>query len=150
MKTNERGLTLLETMVAIVILAIVIMQMAMVPLLSKSGLSKSKTTTQATAAANDKMELFYNVLSRTKTGTNRFPGYDSLLAPPNNGGNDYYLASTGDTIYRSWTIQRRPGGVDSGIVRVQVWCRFRTGLKLDSMFFTTDLAQRDSLPGFKD
>jgi prepilin-type N-terminal cleavage/methylation domain-containing protein len=150
MKRNERGMTLLETMVAVVILAIAILHMAMVPLLSQAAIRNSQASARATSAGRDKMEQFMGVLAKTRGGTPPYSGYDSLvLLPKYNNGNDSVVTADG-TVLRRWRILRQTGpmsGADTGYATVQVVCRYKTGLsRYDSIDVTTYLAKRDTLP----
>jgi len=151
MKRNERGMTLLETMVAIVILAIAILHMAIVPLLSQASIRNSQATARATSAGRDKMEQMMGVLAKTRGGTPPYSGYDSLvLLPKYNNFNDSVITADG-TVFRRWRILRQtgPSGADTGYATVRVVCRYKTGLsRYDSIDVTSFLAKRDTLPTF--
>jgi prepilin-type N-terminal cleavage/methylation domain-containing protein len=147
MKHNEQGMTLLETMVAVVILAIAILHMAMVPLLSQASIRNSQATARATGAGRDKMEQLMGVLAKTRGGTPPYSGYDSLvLLPKYNNFHDSVITADG-TVFRRWTITRAQTNPDTGYAIVRVVCRYKTGLsKYDSIDVSTYLAKRDTLP----
>jgi len=156
MKTNERGMTLLETMVAIVILAIAILHMALVPLLSQAAIKNSQATARATTAGKDKIEKFANIINRTYGGNNPYAGYDTLY---NNygplSGHTSDACTTQDGIVRRhwWLIKHFAPGppvVDSGYMTVRLNCVYSMGLnRIDSVQFTTEIAKRDTLPWYR-
>jgi len=152
MKRNERGMTLLETMVAVVILAIAILHMAMVPLLSQAGIRNSQATARATSAGRDKMEQMMGVLAKTRGGTPPYSGYDSLVLLPKYNNFRDSISTADGMVVRWWTITRAPSGsgADTGYAIIQVWCRYKTGLsRFDTLQFRSYLAKRDTLPAYQ-
>jgi prepilin-type N-terminal cleavage/methylation domain-containing protein len=151
MKRNERGMTLLETMVAVVILAIAILHMAMVPLLSQAAIRNSQATARATSAGRDKMEQMMGVLAKTRGGTPPYSGYDSLVLLPKYNNFRDSISTADGMVDRWWTIVRAPSsGPDTGYAIVTVNCRYKTGLsRYDTLTFRTYLAKRDTLPAYQ-
>jgi prepilin-type N-terminal cleavage/methylation domain-containing protein len=156
MKTNERGMTLLETMVAIVILAIAILHMAIVPLLSQAAIKNSQATARATTAGKDQIEKFVNIINRTYGGSNPYAGYDTLwnkYGPLSGNTSDSFLTQDG-IVQRHWWLTKHgkpaPSPVDSGYMTVRLNCVYKMGLnRTDSVQFTTDIAKRDTLPWYR-
>jgi prepilin-type N-terminal cleavage/methylation domain-containing protein len=151
MKHNEQGMTLLETMVAVVILAIAILHMAMVPLLSQAGIRNSQATARATSAGRDKMEQMMGVLAKTRGGTPPYDGYDSLVLLLKYNNFRDSISTADGMVVRWWTITRAPSsGPDTGYAILTVNCRYKTGLsRYDTLTFRTYLAKRDTLPSFQ-
>jgi len=146
MKRNERGMTLLEVMVAVVILGIVVMQMSVVPLMSLSAIRRSQGAARATAAARDKVEELQNLIARSHQG---FCGYDTLNLVYNGGWVSDSVNTVDGVVYRRTTVQF-PGGFDTlGFVGATIQCSVVIGRRPQVFVFNTNLAQRDSLPGFR-
>ena len=147
MKRNERGMTLLEVMVAMVILAIVVLHMSIVPLMSLDGIRRSQGAARATAAARDQAEKMQNFLARSSAN---FPGYDSLYTlyqnPP---GRLDSIKTVDGVVFTTTLMQKRPGVVDSGVATVTVRCSSQVGAKYQTYVYQTDLAKRDTLPFFE-
>jgi len=153
MKTNERGMTLLETMVAIVILAIAILHMAIVPLLSQAAIKNSQATARATTAGKDQIEKFVNIINRTYGGSNPYAGYDTLWNKYGPTGTNACTTQDG-IVQRHWWLTKHgkpaPSPVDSGYMTVRLNCVYTMGLnRTDSVQFTTDIAKRDTLPWYR-
>lgn len=95
--TGQRGMTLVEVMVALVILAIALAWLAPLIIIAMHGTRRGGDLTQATTAAQDKLEEFRN------------KSYTYLLDNPT--GQD-----TLSGVVRSWTIAEEPG--HEGLVRI--------------------------------
>ncbi len=148
MKQNEQGMTLLETMVAITILAIAILHMALVPLLSLGMIRTSQTMTRITGAGKDKLEQINNVLARSNSKTG-YVRYDSLITTNAGMGNDAYTTQDG-TVGRFWQITaHRNWPVDSGYITVTLQCSTLYQGKYLKNTFTTMYARRDTIPSYK-
>jgi len=140
-RREARGATLIELMVAVVLLAIVVMFIAVIPTLSQRRIWTSNMVSGATGGARDKMEQFRSVLARTGT---TYSGYDTLKK---------YWASGTDTfvqtevrVVRRWTFTT--WSPDSGKGRMVLWCIPLDGTKrsIDSLRFEAWFAKRDTLP----
>lgn len=123
---REDGMTLLEVMVAMILLAIVALYLAGVPILSSTAIRESNKSTKANMAVRDKIEEFRREISRSNQMT-QFDGYDALLlANPNNQwrpvGSPEIVNIGGERFGRRWKVDtlpmgRRPqGATQPGIV----------------------------------
>lgn len=144
MKRNERGLTLLEVMVAIVILAIVILHMAVVPLMSLNAIRRSQGAARATAAAKDRVEKMQNYLARSSAN---FPGYDNLFTLYGPPGRLDSLKTVDGVVYTTTLMQKN--NTVPGLARVTIRCSSLVGANYQTYVYQTDLAKRDTLPFFE-
>jgi prepilin-type N-terminal cleavage/methylation domain-containing protein len=90
---DQRGMTLVEVMVAMILLAIALAWLAPLVVVSMRSNRLGADLTRASVSAQDKLEEFKN------------KSYNYLLANPS--GQD-----TVGTLVRSWTITEEPGQVD--------------------------------------
>jgi len=135
--TGEGGMTLLETVVALVLLAIVILYMAMIPLASKNSLMRSDMQNKANQAGKDKIELFRSLVTRWSAGPPRYSGWDSLVTNYATGRNDPYRNTN---IIRNWDIAR--DNPVPGSARIFLRCVYTWRGRPDSTVYVTYAADR--------
>lgn len=99
LRTGQRGMTLVEIMVAMIILAIALCWLAPLIIISMRGTRRGGNLTQATTLAQDKLEEF------------RSTSYAAMLAHPT--GQD-----TVGGVVRSWTVTEEPD--QDGLARIVV------------------------------
>jgi len=87
MRTQNRGFTLLEVMISLVILAVGLLGLAQLTLISRAGLISSQGMTEATTIAQSKLEELRAVT------------WDEIQA-----GQDTVTGSTGISFERTWGI----------------------------------------------
>jgi prepilin-type N-terminal cleavage/methylation domain-containing protein len=153
MRKGARGVTLVELMVAVVMLAIVVMYISLVPTQSQRQMWKADRVSAATAGARDKVEEFRGVIGKTSP---TFQGFDSLRTGYTSGlvyWDTFRFAET--RVVRRWSFRwpTGPSG-DSGKGTLSLRCIALDGGQLarDSMdtqvSVETWVAKRDTLPPF--
>ncbi len=121
------GFTLLETMIALGLLAFGILAMAAAQLASLDLARRSRSLTQAMYLADQQIELFHSLLPATlvaQAGLSNDPGNP---IDPNIGDDD----ST--TYLRSWDIQ--PDTPEVGVISIRVQVRWTDELGVNRDFF---------------
>jgi prepilin-type N-terminal cleavage/methylation domain-containing protein len=141
-RREARGVTLIELMVAVVLLAIVVMFIATIPTLSQRRIWTSNMVSGATGGARDKMEQFRSVLARTGP---TYSGYDTLKKYNNVTRTDTFV-QTEVRVVRRWIFTTY--NPDSGKGRMVLWCIPLDGTQrsVDSLRFEVWFAKRDTLP----
>jgi prepilin-type N-terminal cleavage/methylation domain-containing protein len=150
MRKETRGSTLVELMVAVVLLAIVVMFIALVPTQSQQMMLKADRVSAASAAARDKMENFRHVIGRT--GPN-YRGYNVLMSLYPSGmwaGPDTFKYSE-IKVLRKWQFTW-PGGLtgDSakGSVDLRCYPLSNGALTAESLRICSWVAKRDTFIPF--
>jgi len=151
-KENEsRGVTLVELMVAIVLLAIVVMFISLLPTLSAERTWRANMVSAATAAGRDKVEYFRSIVARTGP---TYGGVDSLRkywgTPSGNANPPDTFKQNDLKVVRWWRFYWTAAPPESGgRLRLRVTCIPMDGSVLsqrDSVAFETWIAKRDTLP----
>ncbi len=150
-REEAKGATLIELMVAVVLLAIAVLFMTMVPNQSQRQMWKGDRVSAATAAARDRIEFIRTVVGRTSP---IYSGYDVVKANFPNGNTvpDTFRGAEVRVVRRTTCFWTNP---DSGKVRIRVRCIALDGgqVAIDSMdtqvIVETWIAKRDTLPPFE-
>lgn len=140
---RENGMTLLETIVALVLLAIVVLYMALVPLASQNSLMRTDIQNKANQAAKDKIEFFRGVVSRWSAGPPRYSGWDTLCTAYASGSDDY-RTTMNPAIHRHWTVTANDPFPRSARIRLVCFYTWR-GVQ-DSLVYVTFAANRAAIP----
>lgn len=151
-RIDSRGTTLVELMVAIVILAIVVMFISILPTQSQKMMLKSDRVSAATAGARDKIETMRSVIARTGP---LWPGYANLKAlyPDGVTRNDTFKFAEYLVIRRTtcqWLMSHNDDSL--GVISLRCIALNAGVLPSDSMDtqvrVQTLVAKRDTLPPF--
>lgn len=153
LRAETRGSTLVELMVAVVLLAIVVMFIALIPTQSQQMMLKADRVSAASAAARDKMENFRHVIARTGPD---YRGFNVLMNAYSPGMvySDTFSSSE-IQVLRRWQFSW-PAGVtgDSAKGFINLWCIPLVGGKVppDSsdlqVRINTWVAKRDTFAPF--
>lgn len=150
-RREDRGSTLVELIVAVVLLAIVVMFVAMVPVQSQKMMLNADRVSAASAAARDKMENFRHVIGRTSGTYRGFTVLQTLYSPGVWYRDTFKLQEI--QVLRQWQFQY-PAGIngDSAKASIDLRCCYLYNGKLpqDSLNaqvrVNTWVAKRDTLP----
>lgn len=151
---NERGITLLEVIVAMVILALIVMYMGLVPFMSQGALKSASQSARANTAIKDKIEEFrnYNAMTRLDTIAS---GYDYILNRYGTVWNRDTIKISGMWFAREFRIT--PSDIDTQypngtIARVDIFAYpIYQGqpIKGDTIRSSFSFARRDAVRGWK-
>jgi len=108
--SNEQGLTLLEILLAVTILCVGLLAVAVMFPTSSTNIDYGGNMSQATALAQEIIELFRNTTFASITGGNDAPaGYNRTWTVADAGSAPFRLRTV--TVTVSWTAPGRPANV---------------------------------------